>query len=1125
MENIIEKSKNRNLQDDPQYFGGYLNMARHNIMTISNHIANRLGNGVKPLDDEEKIETSFLCDKSTKKVNWNLAFDIGVRFLPIIKVFDFERLPKADQNFELNYGKDFISMSDTLKNIFGEITEFRNDYSHYYSTAKGESRKIEISETLAAFLQINFQRAIDYCKIRFNGVLQNEDYELASTKILVDEENNITQFGLIFLISMFLEREQAFQFIGKISGLKGTQYSSFIATREVLMTFCVKLPHDRFVSDDRQQAFSLDIINELNKCPKVLYNVITEDARKQFKPKLDEISKLNLLTNSSPDSDEFIDNYDDYIEALTKRIRYNDRFSDFALKFIDEMNILPSWMFQINLGKLVLDKYPKRLNGEEVERTVLVEPNAFGKLSSFDNQDDLLGKIRRGDDSVLFVQFSPYYNINNNKIGLALKKSHALVIAEPDTEKQVKKRLKQPQPEAFLSLHELPKIILLEYLKKGEAERLIHEFIKTNNEKLINKDFIDEIKAKMPDDWNEFYRRQDSKKSSAYPLSKLEYLHYRKEELNKVLADYGLNDKQIPSRILDFWLEIKDVDTKRSVSEQIKQMKRDCIERLKAIQKYRKKGEGRIPKIGEMATFLAKDIVDMVIGEDKKKKITSFYYDKIQECLALFAVPEKKQLFIDIITNDLKLNESDGHPFLKNINFSELKYTTDLYEKYLIEKGYKLVKGWNQQNVGKDQSWMAKQFYTLEWNEQEEENMTVVKLPSNLSLIPLSIRKLIEEKSTIDEWLNNITKGKTTSDKKKPIDLPTNLFDDTLCSLLGNEINVRQPDFCEASNYNKLFKIWWDFKGDSTQPFYNAEREYTIYNERINFTINSKNKFADYYQDALYRAFRNKQKERIEEKKINSKLPNIDKAQIEQTFKHVLGQTEKEIRIIQEHDRLLLLMLVQMIDENSVSELKLSEAEILLDKTILLRQTVTGELSFDTEGEIIKDRKQKETISKAIVVNRKRKNYGTLHRFVFDKRLPELFDYFDGNEIEMEVLKRELDTYDRAKQVVFDKAFELEKKLILKDTDGIQQLLVNDEGQKAEGSIQHEPYLNWLKQHELIDEDEFAFLKMVRNTFSHNQFPQKRTMDKTVKWEQPSEFAVQIAEIYAQKIDGIVARL
>jgi len=90
------------------------------------------------------------------------------------------------------------------------------------------------------------------------------------------------------------------------------------------------------------------------------------------------------------------------------------------------------------------------------------------------------------------------------------------------------------------------------------------------------------------------------------------------------------------------------------------------------IQKTRK---GKIPKIGEMATFLARDIVDMIISKEKKKKITSFYYDKMQECLALYADPEKKEMFIQIITNELGLFENNGHPFLNEINFKQLRYT------------------------------------------------------------------------------------------------------------------------------------------------------------------------------------------------------------------------------------------------------------------------------------------------------------------------------------------------------------------------------------------------------------------------------------------------------------------
>jgi len=260
------ENKYRTLNDDPQYFGGYLNMARLNVFNISNHIAKEFG--LSLLVEEGHIKNSFLCNKDNKKVNWNHVYSKTKRFLSILKVFDVESLPKEEQKTISWEGKDFTLMSDTLKIVFGELQEFRNDYSHYYSTEKGTSRKTKVSEELAVFLSTNFLRAIEYTKERFKGGLNEEDFNLVASKIVVRDDLSITTEGLVFLASMFLEREYAFQFIGKITGLKGTQYSSFIATREVLMAFCLKLPHDRFQSDNSRQAFSLDLINELNRCPR-----------------------------------------------------------------------------------------------------------------------------------------------------------------------------------------------------------------------------------------------------------------------------------------------------------------------------------------------------------------------------------------------------------------------------------------------------------------------------------------------------------------------------------------------------------------------------------------------------------------------------------------------------------------------------------------------------------------------------------------------------------------------------------------------------------------------------------------------------------------------------------------
>lgn len=981
---------------------------------------------------------------------------------------------------------------------------------------------------MAAFLRTNFLRAIEYTKERFKGGLNEEDFNLVASKIIVRDDLSITTEGLVFLASMFLEREYAFQFIGKITGLKGTQYSSFIATREVLMAFCLKLPHDRFQSDNSRQAFSLDLINELNRCPKELYNAITEEGKQVFRPKLEELEIKNLLDNSTNNEEEIdVEDYDEYIEALTKRIRHNNRFSDFALKFIDETDVFKKLRFQIDLGKLLVDEYDKTFNGEAVERRIIVNARAFGKLNDFNDVDNALSMIENGQVSKGFEQFAPHYNTENNKIGILAKEDIARL--RPNSKGEAGKKLHQPLPEAFLSLKELPKIILLNYLKPDEPEKLINDFILVNNSKLMNMRFIEEVKSQLPKEWDEFKRRTDTKKQIAYNEKTLTYLLQRKQILNEVLAAYQLNDKQIPGRILDYWLNIIDVEEGRAVSDRIKSMKRDCMSRLKALVKFKEdRNRNKIPKIGEMATFLAKDMVDMVVSEEKKQKITSFYYDKMQECLALFANPEKKQLFIHTVSNELKLNEAGGHPFLHKLNLQQIKYTSEFYEVYLQEKGRKMVQEKNIKTgrmVEVDRSWMMLTFYKKEWNEKIGKQLTVVKLPENKSNIPFSLR-LLEEKTvyTLEQWLHNLTKGKKPGDGKHPVNLPTNLFDERLSVLLRHDLDKKQISYPPNAYHNELFKIWWTSRNDCTQSFYNAEREYVIFDEKINFIPNSKEKFADYYQNALTVAYQKKRKERVLKQKQDRHLPDIPFEQVEKTFKQTIAENEKEIRMVQEEDRIMLLMLESLMEEGNKLHLKLNEVNTLLNAITDVKQTVTGKLSFNDLGEIIKDKTNPE-ISRTITVTRKRKDYSMLRKFVFDRRLPELFEYFPEEEIPMEVLKEELDAYNKAKQVVFDTVFELEQKIIAIDAVGIKQLFVDDSGQPVTGNIQHKPYLNWLKNKGMIDDPTFAFLNMVRNCFSHNQYPQKKTMELLIdRWES-NHFALTIADTYNQKIAGIMKHI
>lgn len=1104
METQVWENKQRTLEVDPQYFGGYLNMARLNVYNINNHLAGLFDRNELP--NEDQIKNSFLCNKNQPTLNWNRVFAKAVTYLPILKVFDSESLPATErgETTEPETGKNFDTMADTLKVVFKELQEFRNDYSHFWSTEKGETRKTTVSNELIEFLNINFQRAIEYTKVRFKDVYTTEDFELASKKEMV-KGNTITTEGLVFLTSMFLEREYAFQFIGKVKGIKGTQYKSFTAFRESLMAFCVKLPHEKLKSDDIKDSLTMDLINELNRCPGVLYNVITEKERKKFQPQLDEESTRKLLESSGGEWQQGDEIYDEYIELLTKRIRHKNRFFHFGLRYIDEFNLLGKYKFQINLGKLKINEYQKQFNDEEVTRTIVEDAKAFGKLNAFKEETEVLKKINIHNQEVKFDLFSPYYNITNNKIGiLSLSKPDYARLRKTNTEKR---NLFQPHPEAFLSLAELQKIILLDYLQPGEVGKIIDDFILANNSKLMNIQFIEEIKKQMPAEWPVFQKEADTKKNVAYSQKNFDELLNRKRILNEVLAASKLNDKQIPSKILEYWLNIADVKKQFTFSERIKLMKRDCMQRLKNLEKYKTKGKGKIPKIGEMATFLAKDIVDMVISKEKKQKITSFYYDKMQQCLALYADPEMKETFIHIITNELGLFENGGHPFLNKIDFGKIRYTRDIYEKYLIEKGKK------DQFSKTDSSWMNLTFYKKVEKEVKGKMkwMTDVVMPEDKSNIPFTILQWEEKKpTTLKEWLANVTRGKEAGDGKKPVNLPTNLFDDTIIQLLQNKLDEKSIIYSGNAKLNEVVKIWWQSRGDDVQPFYYSEREYNVYEKSVKFTPGSKKKFSDYYQVALDEAFKEKKEEAREKKK-----PLPEKKQVEKTFQNAIAGNEKQIRQVQEEDRICMLMIEKLLKDTNTARPSLKDIESWLDSIDTISERVPGKLYFDKSGK---------EITKTITAKRKRKDYGTLRKFRFDRRLPELFEYFDENEIELDRLKNELDAYNKAKQQVFDLVFKLEETMIKKSGEEIILFFTDQNGKPMTGNVQHFPYLHWLKSKGLIQQNEYNFLRIVRNCFSHNQFPHKKTMELFInQWE--SNFALQVAEVYKQKTEQLMAKI
>ncbi len=1016
----------RTLSEDPQYFGGYLNMARHNVFLINNNIAKRFKKRELEKEDMISSDGNFISRSLTKKANH--IFSHLIRLLPIAKVFDTEQLPETEKN-ELNEnkknGKDFTALSKYLKLCFSELNEFRNDYSHYYSVENETNRKVIVTEDFSNFISENYKRAIEYTKKRFLGVFEEQHFELADS-ITLFESQEITEKGLVFFICLFLDRENAFHFINKIVGFKGTHTPDFKATREVFSVFCIRLPHNRLVSETPKQAFTLNILNELDKCPALLFDALTEADKKEFLPKIETTEKLKNIEKESFPKDLKEEDYEDYRESITKRIRYKSRFEYFALKYLDSTELTKKVLFQIDLGKYQIDKYEKEFLGQKESRAVVENIKAFGRLADFEfpeptdniNFDELREKAKQYSENKIkgrietetseFEQFAPHYNIEQNKIGFrfskrginvpifpSLKKANKPKEGSGKIENKVKYRLKQSLPHAFLSTHELKKLVLLEMLDTGKAEALIADFIQKNEEQIFNENFIEEIKKQLAFNDN-FKRKFRGKNTFAYSKDKLENLTNRKKELDIVLKNYKLNVKQIPNRIVDYWLDIEEVRENSIIANKIKAMKKDCTQRLKAKQK------GKAPKIGEMASFLARDIVNMVIDNKVKEKITSFYYDKMQEALALYADDEKQRAFNTICSELNLFDKEKGHPFLLNLQINNIKNTAEFYEKYLQEKGAKKASKWVYNRKGKkvkkeqDISWIYKTFYKKEkvWNDIKRKNEypTKVALPKDLLKIPLSIRNFSKEKETWEKWLEN--------KKAMPIDLPTNIFDHALTEVLRKKLDAKNISYKATDKYHYLLKLW--FGENNLQPFYNYEREYTVYNEKINFRLGTKPKIKDYFIGKIESI---KKVENIKRRKEGGS--NLQKEQVLAVFNNAITEKEKAIRFMHETDRVMLLMLEKLLGYESELSIKLSGIKTALGEIIEIRKKISGKLSFFPN--------QGETIEKTITDRRKRKDFSVLDKLQGDRRLPELFEYFEEEEIPYSKIKVELDSYNRKK--------------------------------------------------------------------------------------------------------------
>lgn len=1120
---IPEVSKYRTLNDDPQYLGGYLNMARHNVFLIINQVTETFSylNFNRINDDEEIIlDTHILAhifnpertefeDDRQKVYNYLLKR----HHLPFIKIFNSE-VSKENEDSYIDYARlhNFIRMS------FQSLNELRNAFSHNLAInddGNEVERKREVHPGIVNDIGLLFENAPIFSFIRNQLTPKEEDYShLREYKLFEkDGSNRFTDQGFYFFVNLFLERSHATKFLKRFKGFKNETTPPFRATIQSFTSYSLKVPDVRLGNENPKHTILMEMLTELNRCPKELFYHLTDEDKKEFEPRLQEKEKQNVVFNSTNYENVSDEDLDEAIKELTAFKRYDDRFPYFALRFLDETNALKNIRFQITLGKLIVERYDKKIADKTQDRRVIKIVKAYGKLSDFtDKENDVLAILKKGfedNEKIQFEQYSPHYNMNNNKIAFYLFDDDSEKIKYPNLFENKEDNVElQNNPTGFISIHELPKLLCLESIVPKKGEQLIVDFIRNTNLELFDKPGLDQIKLRCNFEPATFTKRLanaralkgkkgnidylslevehellqwlDMSKEQMLALDKIGFkkitgnakaieffsqikyqglLQKRREELKKHLPK-DLSIDMLPSRILDYLMNIQGLPEDKIVHERIKAIKDEAKLRAKSLKKEieKPKQEQQI-KLGELATYLARDVINMVIDDEIKQKITSPYYNKLQNKIAYFSL-NKGELVA--ICDELQLfNKAVGHVFLTKGLISGSGGIIDFYLNYLDAKV----------------NWIEKELLI-----KGKEGGYVF---SKAKKIPLDFEKIKKNAGSkdFDEWLL----GKS----QKPIDLPRTLFDAQLEIILKSKLKQLEITCGTNDKFSVLLAM---FLNNDTQPFYQYKRKYNA----------GKDDPVEFWATGL-----------------SSK-------QIKAEYGEFAASNEKLIRFKQTKDRIMKLMCDKLLvedksiglnDQFQLQEIHPNSEHNPLESQASFEQKIyrKGNEAFFTI--VAKDNtKQLKEIKhfELLVTQEERENYngqkwyqwtikdfGRFKRFVSDRRMPHLADYFDTKEIPFDLLEYQIKEYDKYREKVFELTFLLERAIAEKDFAGIKTIEFRNERPKGFFEVQFDVYLDWLSEKGISCDKKL--LKECRDKFSHSQIPVIDTVAKISK-QQVADF-------------------
>lgn len=850
---------------------------------------------------------------------------------------------------------------------------------------------------------------------------------------------HLSGVGVTLLICLLLHKQYVTIMLSKLQGIYGKYRAGSKERQIILRSFAINgivLPKERIRSDKSEMSVALDMINELKRCPRELFDVLSVDDQERFRLQ-------------SADMEDVL------------QMRHSDRFAQLVMQYFDYGELLPTIRFQVNMGKLryLFNAAKNCIDGATRVRVLEHRLNAFGRVQEMEakrknEKGAFVGtdidvrefdEVRRDDANPenypYVVDTYTHYVIENNKINFTFGEQL------PEVERVGDKwYVNNVIAHCSMSVLELPAMVFHSHLygaKKTEA--------------LIRRT------------WDNYNRL---------------FADMRDGKLTKAnIGTYGIAEADMPAKVLEavngggkshgYWAYVrKEIDEMLDDTERrITRLKDDKRAVDSKMNKMGKRGFVRIMP-GRLADWLAEDIVrlqrsSLTGTEYGTDRITGLNYRTLQAAIATFnsnhdiTEGESLKALTDMLAKaGLTIrNGKTAHPFLFFVLGNKPKNTIDLYESYLIQrKKYLngLLKKIRENNIAKSE-------------------ITFVNAESTR----FSQRDADYYCNTAADYLDF-----------HAIELPRQMFDAEIKAMLKKLPEMKDVDFDHANVTYLIAEYLKRFCRDDFQPFYNLKRNYR-YIDMLEGKTDSKDKLLPQYTTVARRE--ELWKDRIERVKKYRRIKvnaiffdrnnNLRKEEIEARVDKSIANarneytsTEKVIRRYKVQDALMFLLACDTITQNVQLEgkrFKLNAVEPSAE-TGILSEVMPINFEFTFEG-------KRYTLH---ADGMKIKNYGDFFRLINDQRLPSLLNIVGTTQLEKKQMDEELSNYDNCRPEMVKMILGLEKEIYTRFPE--KKNLVYEIERFNFSKLMAEMVREGMFSH-----DDRNTINLIRNAFSHNRYPEK----------------------------------